>query len=86
MSILMPTSVHIPKPLLAAVDKRARAMKVSRNRLIVQALERALAEDTDWSATFFDELASVTPDVAADVDELTRAIARGRRSKLPVAL
>jgi hypothetical protein len=32
--------VHIPKPLLEAVDPRARALKVSRNKLIVQALER----------------------------------------------
>jgi len=30
----MPISVHIPKPLLVAVDRRARILKISRNRLI----------------------------------------------------
>jgi len=29
----MPTTVHIPGRLLAAVDRRAKALKVSRNRL-----------------------------------------------------
>ena len=46
----MPTSVHIPKPLLVAVDRRARALKISRNRLIVQALEREVTEGSTWSS------------------------------------
>jgi 2-methylisocitrate lyase-like PEP mutase family enzyme len=31
------------EPLLVAIDQRARTMKISRNRLIMQALERAEA-------------------------------------------
>ena len=54
----MPTSVHIPKPLLVAVDRRARALKISRNRLIVQALEREVTEGTSWTPDFFDRLES----------------------------
>ena len=38
----MATSIHIPKPLLAAVDRKARTLKISRNRLIVRALEKEL--------------------------------------------
>lgn len=39
----MPTSVHIPKPLLVAIDRNARALNITRNRLIVTALEREIA-------------------------------------------
>jgi len=54
----MPTSVHIPKPLLVAVDRKARTLKISRNRLIVQALEREVAHDSNWSPDFFERLES----------------------------
>jgi len=83
-SILMPTSVHIPKPLLVAVDRRARALKISRNRLIVQALQREVTAGTDWSPGFFERLASPEPAVQARADEMLRAIQGQRRSKKPV--
>ena len=41
----MPTSVHLPKPLLEAVDRRARALQISRNQLVVRALEREVGGD-----------------------------------------
>jgi hypothetical protein len=44
----VPTSVRIPKALLRAVDQRAGALKVSRNKLIVQSLEREVATGADW--------------------------------------
>jgi hypothetical protein len=50
----MATTVHIPKLLLDAVDRRARALKVSRNRFIVRTLEQEIAERKDWSPGFFD--------------------------------
>jgi hypothetical protein len=31
---IMPTTIHIPGPLLAEVDKRAKRLKLSRNRFI----------------------------------------------------
>lgn len=82
----MPTSVHIPKPLLVAVDRRARALKISRNRLIVQALEREVTEGATWSSDFFEQLESTTPDVVAAADELLKDIRAHRRSKRPVRL
>jgi metal-responsive CopG/Arc/MetJ family transcriptional regulator len=40
----MPTTVHIPPTLLKSVDRRAKALGVSRNRIIVRALEQAAKE------------------------------------------
>ncbi|HEV2853805.1 MAG TPA: ribbon-helix-helix protein, CopG family [Thermoanaerobaculia bacterium] len=82
----MATSIHIPKPLLEAVDRRARALKISRNRLIVRALERELTAGADWSPGFFEQLGSVTPDTAAAVDELLASVRQARTSKLPRSL
>ena len=81
--ILMTTSVHIPKPLLEAVDRRAKALKISRNRLIVKALERELSEGSDWSAGFFEDLSEVDPATADAVDEMLVAVRTRRRSKAP---
>lgn len=82
----MPTSVHLPKPLLDALDRRAKAMHVSRNRLIILALERELRDRTDWSPGFFDRLAEPGPEVAAAVDEMLAHVRGARRSKPARAL
>jgi hypothetical protein len=80
----MPTSVHIPKPLQEAVERRARALKISRNRLIVQALEREVTQGSDWSPGFFSRLEAPSTEVKAAVDELESAIQKGKSSKKPV--
>jgi len=82
----MPTSVHIPGPLLAAVDRRAKALKVSRNRVIVRALERELTAGTQWSPGFFSELEAPERGIGAAADEMLKAISKQRRSKKPVRL
>jgi len=82
----MPTSVHIPKPLLVAVDRRARALKISRNRLIVQALEREVAEGSTWTPGFFEQLESTSVDVEGAAEEMLKTIGAQRRSKKPVQL
>lgn len=79
----MPTSVHIPRPLLEAVDRRARALKISRNRLIVKALEQEVSGGPGWSPGFFDRLGEVDSATAAAVDEMVATIRAGRRSKEP---
>ena len=80
----MPTSVHIPRELLEAVDRKAHALGVSRNRLIVRALTRELAPSAGWTPGFFEALADVAPETATAVDELRSAIRKARRSKRPV--
>jgi len=77
----MATSVHLPKTLLEAVDRRARALRMSRNQLVVRALERELRAGTDWSPGFFERLLQADPATTASVDELLEAVRKARRSK-----
>ena len=77
----MAISVHLPKPLLDAIDRRARALRISRNRLIVRALARELADGSDWSEGFFDELAGADASIARTADEMLLAIRAGRTTK-----
>jgi hypothetical protein len=79
----MPTSIHIPENLLKQADKRAIALGISRNRLIVRALERELQAASDWSPGFFDRLRSIDNDTPKAVDELMSAVRASRRSKPP---
>lgn len=82
----MPTTVHIPAVLLDEVDRRARALSVSRNRLIVRALEREVRSPAGWSPEFFDRLRDVDADTGAAVDDMLAVIRKGRRSKKPLDL
>ena len=82
----MATSVHIPKALLQAVDRRARALKLSRNKLIIQALEREVTGGADWPAGFLEKLGKADPELVSAVDEMSNAIHSNRRSKGPTRL
>ena len=79
----MPTTVHIPAPLLKSVDRRARALGMSRNRLIVKALERAVSERNEWAPEFLEKLRRIDGDTVEAVDELLNNVTRARRSKPP---
>ena len=83
MNVFMATSIHLPKDLLEALDRKARALRVSRNQIIVRALEREIRAGSDWSPGFFDQLAERDPDLSRDVDEMLDVVRRGRRSKRP---
>jgi hypothetical protein len=76
----MPTSVHLPSKLLEAVDRKAKALRISRNQLVVQALEREV-RDAEWSAGFFERLADTDPETSQAVDDMMRDIRKARRSK-----
>jgi hypothetical protein len=82
----MPTSVHLPKPLLDAVDRKARALRISRNQLVVRALEREVQGGADWSPGFFARLSERDGETAEAVDELLREVKQARRSKPPRVL
>jgi hypothetical protein len=77
--------MHIPKPLLEAVDRRARALKMSRNQLIVKALEREVGGGSGWSPGFFERLGEVDGATAAAADEMLATVRATRRSKPPGA-
>jgi hypothetical protein len=76
----MPTTVHVPTPLLSAIDRKARRLRISRNRLIVRALEREV-EERAWSPGFFEALHAVDPGAAAAFGESMAAVRATRRSK-----
>lgn len=79
----MATTVHIPKLLLDAVDRRARALKVSRNRFIVRTLEHEIGERKDWSPGFFDLLRNLGSRNQGAVEDMTAAIRARRTRKAP---
>ena len=83
----MATTVHIPPTLLELVDANAKALRLSRNRFIVRALEKAIAEHEGWSESFLQVLD--TPLEARDasaVDEMVATIRKKRSSKGPPSL
>jgi predicted transcriptional regulator len=82
----MSTSVHLPRKLLEALDRRARALRISRNKLITQAIERELSTPGDWSPGFFDRLEERDDEVSAAVDQLLEDVVRARRSKVAPGL
>jgi len=77
----MPTTVHIPAPLLKSVDRSAKALGMSRSRFIVKVLERAVSDHGDWAPEFLDRLRNVDADASEAVDELLRTVMRTRGSK-----
>jgi metal-responsive CopG/Arc/MetJ family transcriptional regulator len=79
----MPTTVHIPEDLLKSVDRRAKALGLSRNRLIVRALEDAVGQRSRWSPEFLQALRQVNADTRDAVDQLLSTVKRARRSKGP---
>ena len=82
-NIFMPTTVHIPDPLLKSVDRRAKALGISRNRLVVRALEQAVSVRAGWSPEFLQRLRHVDRETSTAVDELLTAVTQARRSKEP---
>jgi hypothetical protein len=81
VSIFMATSVHLPMALLEAVDRKARALRISRNQLVLRALEHDLQGGADWSPGFFARLSDVDQETASDVDDLLRTVRKARKSK-----
>ena len=66
----MPTTVHIPAPLLYRVDARAKTLGISRNRLVIEALEEKLTPRDRWPPELVRLLSTpVRPDVAAAADQ-----------------
>lgn len=80
----MPTTIHLPDDLLDRVDARAKRLRVTRNRYVVDALRKALADQTEWSPSFLEELSRMRP--IEGVDELLEGIEAHRTRKAPPRL
>jgi hypothetical protein len=74
------TSIRLPDDLIQALDARAAALGVTRSQLIIQAVERALADHSAWSSGFLKAIGTPRPDLDEAVDEMMRVI-RERRSR-----
>lgn len=79
------TTIHLPAELLRALDAVARRRKASRNRLVVEACQRLVAEDLgEWPAAFFDMThlsARDRKELQAAGSEMEEAILKARRSR-----
>jgi predicted transcriptional regulator len=65
----MPTTVHVPPALLRSVDRRAKALGLSRNRLIVRALEQVVRDRSAWAPEFLQKLREVDQGTVEAVDD-----------------
>ena len=81
----MSTTIHLSGDLLAAVDRRAKDLRLTRNRYIVQTLERSLLGDAAWSPAFVEELraAGRDPELQRTLAQMRTAIKANRTSKGP---
>jgi len=76
-------TVRISDPLLKRLDRRARALGISRTRLVVRALEQAVRERSGWSPEFLERLRRVDSRTSAAADKLLNVVKQARRSKEP---
>lgn len=74
------TSVRLPDAIVRELDRRAEAMGVTRSELILQAVERVLAEQAAWSPGFLKAIDTRRPELDEGASEMMRAI-RARRSR-----
>jgi Arc/MetJ-type ribon-helix-helix transcriptional regulator len=81
----MATTIRLPDELLAAIDRRAAELGMSRSQYLRQTLERAIDEETRWSPAFLDTLAAGAddPDLQHALDEMRDAMAANRTTKGP---
>jgi len=78
------TSIRLPDDLVEALDERAAALGVTRSQLIIEAVERALEDRSEWSPAFLKAIGTPRPELEEPVDELMDAIREARsRSEAP---
>jgi predicted transcriptional regulator len=76
----VPTTIHIPDPLLERVDARAKTLGISRNRLILEALEEKVGARDVWAPELVEMLSKAVSSAAGEELEDSLAIVRRRRS------
>lgn len=82
------TTVHIPDETLKRLDAIARRRGLSRNRVVLAALESEIARDSgEWPSEFFSPPPAEDLELLADATlELETATTTGRRSRGAVVL
>jgi metal-responsive CopG/Arc/MetJ family transcriptional regulator len=74
------TSIRLPEEILAALDRRAEALGLTRSQLILQAVEQALEDESAWSPAFLKAIGTQRPELDDAADEMMKAI-RSNRSQ-----
>jgi predicted transcriptional regulator len=77
------TTIHFPEETLRRIDAVARQRRISRNRFVIQACEKAVASDAgEWPDGFFEQQISAADQalLTQAVKEMETAIARRRTS------
>jgi hypothetical protein len=70
--------------LIEALDRRAELLGLSRSQLIIRAVEKAIADRSEWSPKFLDAIAAPHDTLDVAVDELMDVISSHRsRSEAP---
>ena len=80
INIFVPTTIHIPNALLERVDTRAKTLGISRNRLILEALEEKVGARDEWAPELVHMLADPIASAAGKELEESLAVVRSRRS------
>jgi predicted transcriptional regulator len=80
MNVFVPTTIHIPDPLLERVDTRAKTLGISRNRLILEALEEKVGARDEWAPELVQMLAEPMSAAAGKALEESLGVVRRRRS------
>ena len=79
------SSVHFPREVVARLDKAAKRLRVSRNRLIVRACEQYLEQadaEGSWPPDFFEPLPEAERrELEAARNEMEEAINSSRKSR-----
>jgi len=78
--LFVPTTIHIPDPLLERVDTRAKTLGISRNRLILEALEEKVGARDHWAPELVQMLERPLSTAAGKELEGSLAFVRRRRS------
>jgi metal-responsive CopG/Arc/MetJ family transcriptional regulator len=83
----MATTVHIPPDILRDLDRRAKKLKTSRNRLIVDAVKKLLAEPPmrgavpEWRALIHEM--NKDPNFREGLNDLDEVMKKNRVSSKP---
>ena len=78
------TSIRLPEGLIEALDRKAAAQGLTRSQLIIQAVEKTLADQSAWSPNFLEAIGSPRPELDEAVDAMMDAIcARRSRNDAP---
>ena len=74
------TSIRFPDALVEALDRRAAALGLTRSEIVVQAVEKALADRSAWSPAFLKAIGTPRPELEELAEEVMSAV-RQRRTR-----